>query len=114
MNETRRRAWVKNAIIIFLAIMLILTFFSNTIMNYSLPEVAAQYAQSGRKMRVKIWNSPAPSSLAASIMAVGMRRMNFVKINTAKGEKMPGRMIDQRVSMRCSHSATRKFGTSVT
>ena len=47
MNETRRRAWVKNAIIIFLAIMLILTFFSNTIMNYSLPEVAAQYAQSG-------------------------------------------------------------------
>ena len=27
--------------------MLILTFFSNTIMNYSLPEVAAQYSQSG-------------------------------------------------------------------
>ena len=47
MNESRRRGWVKNAIIIFLAIMLILTFFSNTIMNYSLPEVAAQYAQSG-------------------------------------------------------------------
>ena len=46
-NSNRRRAWVKNAIIIFLAIMLILTFFSNTIMNYSLPEVAAQYAQNG-------------------------------------------------------------------
>ena len=45
--ETNRRGWVKNAIIIFLVIMLILTFFSNTIMNYSLPEVAAQYAQSG-------------------------------------------------------------------
>ncbi len=42
-----RRGWVKNAIIIFLVIMLILTFFSNTIMNYSLPEVAAQYSQSG-------------------------------------------------------------------
>lgn len=27
--------------------MLILTFFSNTIMNYSLPEVAIQYIQSG-------------------------------------------------------------------
>lgn len=27
--------------------MLVLTFFSNTIMNYSLPEVAAQYIQSG-------------------------------------------------------------------
>ncbi len=30
-----------------LTIMLILTFFSNTIMNYSLPEVATQYVQSG-------------------------------------------------------------------
>ncbi len=49
MNDksNNRRAWVKNAAIIFLSIMLILTFFSNTIMNYSLPEVAAQYSQSG-------------------------------------------------------------------
>lgn len=49
MNEkkSKRRDWVKNAAIIFLAIMLILTFFSNTIMNYSLPEVAVQYVQSG-------------------------------------------------------------------
>lgn len=38
---------VKNAAIIFLTIMLILTFFSNTIMNYSLPEVATQYVQNG-------------------------------------------------------------------
>ena len=41
----KKREWVKNAIIIFLVILLILTFFSNTIMNYSLPEVAAQYPQ---------------------------------------------------------------------
>ena len=41
-----RRDWVKNAIIAFLAVLLVLTFFSNTIMNYSLPEVAAQYPQS--------------------------------------------------------------------
>lgn len=45
--EHKRREWVKNAAIIFLVIMLILTFFSNTIMNYSLPEVAAQYVSSG-------------------------------------------------------------------
>ncbi len=42
----KKREWVKNAIIIFLVVMLLLTFFSNTIMNYSLPEVAAQYAKS--------------------------------------------------------------------
>lgn len=50
MNERdgkKRREWVKNAAIIFLTIMLLLTFFSNTIMNYSLPEVATQYVQSG-------------------------------------------------------------------
>ena len=49
MNEkgNKRREWVKNFAIIFLLILLILTFFSNTIMNYSLPEVAAQYVQSG-------------------------------------------------------------------
>lgn len=49
MNEkkTKRREWVKTAAIIFLAALLLLTFFSQTIMNYSLPEVAAQYVQSG-------------------------------------------------------------------
>lgn len=46
-KTTKRREWVKNAAIIFLSIMLVLTFFSNTIMNYSLPEVATQYVQSG-------------------------------------------------------------------
>lgn len=46
-NGTKRREWVKNAIIIFLIIMLLLTFFSNTIMNYSLPEVSAQYVRGG-------------------------------------------------------------------
>lgn len=46
-NPANRREWVKNAAIIFLSVMLVLTFFSNTIMNYSLPEVATEYVQSG-------------------------------------------------------------------
>ena len=45
--EVKKRGWVKNAAIIFLTVMLILTFFSNTIRNRSLPEVAAQYTTSG-------------------------------------------------------------------
>lgn len=45
--ENKRREWVKTAAIIFLTIMLLLTFFSNTIMNYSLPEVSAKYVESG-------------------------------------------------------------------
>ena len=46
-QKTKRRGWVKNAVIIFLAVMLVLTFFSNTFMNRSLPEVATQYTSSG-------------------------------------------------------------------
>ena len=46
-TKVKRREWVKTAAIIFLAVLLVLTFFSNTIMNRSLPEVAAQYVESG-------------------------------------------------------------------
>jgi len=46
-KTTKKREWVKNAAIIFLTVMLLLTFFSNTIMNYSLPEVATQYVVNG-------------------------------------------------------------------
>lgn len=45
--KVKNRAWVKNAAIVFLAVLLVLTFFSNTIMNYSLPVVSAQYPMSG-------------------------------------------------------------------
>jgi biotin carboxyl carrier protein len=46
-NKSKRREWVKTAAIVFLSVLLVLTFFSNTIMNYSLPEVATQYVESG-------------------------------------------------------------------
>ena len=46
-DSASRRAWIKNAAIIFLVILLLLTFFSNTILNNSLPEVSAQYTSSG-------------------------------------------------------------------
>ena len=43
----RRKDIIKNVIIVFLVVMLGLTFFSNTIQNYSLPRVAVQYIESG-------------------------------------------------------------------
>ncbi len=46
-EKGKRKDWIKNIAIIFLAVLLVLTFFSNTIKNYSLPEVAAQYTSSG-------------------------------------------------------------------
>ncbi|MCM1579107.1 MAG: hypothetical protein NC078_09955 [Ruminococcus sp.] len=45
--KTPRKDIIKNIAIVFLAVMLVLTFFSNTLMNYSLPQVSAVYTNQG-------------------------------------------------------------------
>ena len=47
-SPARRRELIKTIIIIFLAVMLVLTFFSNTIMNKSLPEISTEAVASGK------------------------------------------------------------------
>lgn len=47
MTKLTKREIIKNIAIVFLVIMLILTFFSKTIMNKSLPEVSTQGVTSG-------------------------------------------------------------------
>ena len=46
-DKKKTRRWVIRAIVTFLAVMLLLTFFSNTIMNATIPKVVAEYAQWG-------------------------------------------------------------------
>ncbi len=46
-TKPKNRAWVKDAAIVFLVVLLLLTFFSNTIMNHSLPEVATSMVSNG-------------------------------------------------------------------
>jgi multidrug efflux pump subunit AcrA (membrane-fusion protein) len=46
-QKTGRKDMVKNVAIGFLSVMLLLTFFSNTIMNYSLPQVSTSQISSG-------------------------------------------------------------------
>ena len=46
-NIVKNRKWVIKSASVFFVVLLLLTFFSNTIMNYSLPQVATQYIQSG-------------------------------------------------------------------
>lgn len=48
MTLKKRRDIIKTILIIFLAVMLILTFFSNTIMNRSLAEIYTEYVSSGK------------------------------------------------------------------
>lgn len=47
-SPIRKREIIKTLIIIFLAAMLVLTFFSNTIMNRSLSEITTETATSGK------------------------------------------------------------------
>lgn len=79
-----RRDWVKNAIIIFLAVLLVLTFFSNTIMNYSLPEVAAQYPQS-TTLTTKIRGSGTVESAQSYNVTVQEAR-TVAAVNVKKGD----------------------------
>lgn len=46
-KDTKRKQYIKKIAGIFLVLLLILTFFSNTIMNYSLPEVATETVSAG-------------------------------------------------------------------
>ena len=46
-QKSKKRELIKTIAIIFLAVLLVLTFFSNTIMNRSLPEVATGVVSSG-------------------------------------------------------------------
>ena len=88
----KKREWVKNAAIIFLAVMLVLTFFSNTIMNKSLPEVATQYVQSG-EITSKIRGS-------GLVTANGSYDVMTVYDNIAFGlrrRKEPKHIIDEKV-----------------
>lgn len=47
IKKSGKRKWVITAAVVFLVIIALLTFFSNTIMNYSLTKVSAQWPQWG-------------------------------------------------------------------
>ncbi len=46
-QKPNKKAILKNILIVFIIVMIVLTFFSNTIMNASLPEVSASYVKDG-------------------------------------------------------------------
>lgn len=82
MNENgrKRREWVKSAAIVFLSVLLVLTFFSNTIMNYSLPEVAAQYIQSGNITAKIRGNGIIESGDPYNVKITGTRKVESVEV----------------------------------
>ncbi len=85
-RRERRKTLVKNLLIVFLAAMLILTFFSNTIMNRALAEIKTQRAVPGRITEtVRIYGT-VEASQTVEIKTDDIRTIE--KINIRAGQKV--------------------------
>lgn len=88
MEETKpkNRAWVKDAAIVFLVVLLVLTFFSNTIMNHSLPEVATQMVTDGT-ITAKVRGTGSVTALGAHKVKA-RSNMNIGKVMVKAGQEV--------------------------
>ncbi len=79
-NTNKRKEHIKTALIIFLALLLVLTFFSNTIQNISLPIVAAQYAGYGTITEAVRCSGVVTANQNYEILAEGNRTVESVAV----------------------------------
>ena len=84
MERTNNREWVKNAAIIFLAVLLVLTFFSNTIMNHSLPEVATQSVTGGSIVARVRGTGTVTANGSHQVKAEGTRKIQTVMVKVGQ------------------------------
>jgi len=85
-NPIKKRELIKTLIIIFLAAMLLLTFFSNTIMNRSLPEITTETTSSG-KLTERVRGSGMIMSNQTYEVTIDSVRV-IEKINIKSGQKV--------------------------
>lgn len=79
-QETKRKQMIKKIASIFLIVMLILTFFSNTIMNYSLPEVATEAVTGGTVSNKVRGQGTVETNSDYEVMVSGTRVIKEVKV----------------------------------
>ncbi len=79
-KETNRKHIVKKAAVIFLVAMLLLTFFSNTIMNYSLPEVATEPVTTGTVSNKVRGQGTVETNSDSDVTVSGARVVKEVKV----------------------------------
>ena len=77
-----RKDKIKNIAIIFLSIMLVLTFFSNSIMNYSLVEVSTQYVYGGSITTKVRGSGTVEAAEGYSVMIKDTRKIETMKVKT--------------------------------
>lgn len=86
MSPAKRRDLIKTLIIIFLVIMLLLTFFSNTIMNRALPEISTETVASGKLTERLEKRGTVEANQAYNVTVEGNRVVE--KIHIKKGQEV--------------------------
>ena len=86
-NPAGRRELIKTLIIVFLAIMLILTFFSNTIMNKSLAEISTENVTSGKLVERLRKSGVVESNQTYEVTADGGKTIEKIHIKSGQEVK---------------------------
>lgn len=84
INPEKRRDIIKNILIVFLIVLLILTFFSNTIMNHSLPEIATESSISGSLTEKLNASGIVESNQSYEVKAKGNSTIDEIKVKTGQ------------------------------
>lgn len=79
---SERKEKIKSIAIVFLSIMLVLTFFSNTIMNYSLVEVSTQGVYGGSITTKVRGSGTVEAAEAVSVEAASGRKIATINVKT--------------------------------
>ncbi len=83
-NPNKKRDIIKNVLIIFLIVLLVLTFFSNTIMNKSLAEVSTERVSSGKLTERLRGSGVVESNQSYSVTLEGNKVVDTVKVKSGK------------------------------
>ncbi len=87
MDRNKRKDWIKNAIIVFLVVMLVLTFCSDTIMNMYLPEVTTEAATEGMIKESVRGSGTAEVNQACQIKLEASRTIKTVNVKVGQEVK---------------------------
>jgi len=87
LDPVKRRDIIKNILIVFLAVLLVLTFFSNTIMNKSLAEISTERAMSGKLTERIRGSGIVESNQSYEVKTDGNKVINTIMIKSGKEVK---------------------------
>lgn len=87
MDPRRKREIIKTILIIFLAVLLILTFCSNTIMNKSLAEISTERAASGKLVERIQEQGPVESNQSYDVTVDGNKTIDTIMVKKGQAVK---------------------------